>query len=126
MQKKTSSKSSLINDVAIVIIKILTALLILVGIGLPVYLIIWPPPPPEVQTVEAKVSRLWIEQIESDTGGSQIRRVKFDQPQGEGFICNLAPMAMQVWDQLEVGETYQIVVTRAGTTCYLHEVTQLN
>jgi hypothetical protein len=127
MSKKNKLKPSFVSKVAIVIIKILIVILILVGVGLPIYLIGWGhPPPPEIQTVEAEVSRLWIEQVESTSGGSQIRRIEFNKQQGEKFICNLAPMAIQVWGQLEVGETYQIAVTWVGKTCYLHEVTRLN
>jgi hypothetical protein len=122
MKKKANSKPNLAHRAAIIILKLLIGLLILVGVGLPVYLMIWAAPsPPEIQTLEADVNRLWIEQIESDTGGSHIRRIEFKPHQGAKFVCTLAPMAMQLWGQLDVGETYQIEVTRAGRRCYLHD-----
>ena len=127
MSKNSSPKPNFVSNVAIIIIKVLIGLLILVIIGFPIYLMLSADPsPPEIQTVKAEVSRLWVEQIESNTGGSQTRRIEFKQSQGGEFTCNLAPLAISLWGELEVGETYEIAVTWAGTRCYLHEVTRLN
>jgi hypothetical protein len=127
MSEKASSKSNFFGNIAEAIIKVLIVLLIFVIVVLPIYLMASAhPTPPEIQTIEAEVSRLWIEQVESDTGGFRTRRIELSQPQGEIFVCDLAPMARQVWGQLEIGETYQVAATWTGTKCYLHEATKLN
>lgn len=80
--------------------------------------------PPTSDTFVAKVSKLWIEEHESETGGVRVYRVRLERDEDE-VTCTIPTIRVGVWQQLETGIHYEFAVSQTVRGCYINEAVKL-
>ncbi len=103
-----------------------TFVTILVVFG-PIVLIIYKSSEPATsETFVAKVSDMQVEDYTSARGGSRtVYRIWLKKTDKE-FPCMMGPVAVQLWNRLEIGKSYKFAITQSPNICYVNTVTKID
>jgi hypothetical protein len=103
-----------------------TFVTILVVFG-PIVLIIYKSSGPATsETFVAKVNDMQVEDYTSARGGSHtVYRIWLKQNDKE-FPCMMGPVMVRLWDQLEIGKSYEFTITQNPSVCYVNTVTTID
>jgi hypothetical protein len=80
---------------------------------------------PKSKTFVAQVDHLWTQQWYDETGGGVTYFVRLVQDQTE-LICRVPPFQARLWDQLEIGKSYEFTATwTAGKRRYINQAVEV-
>jgi hypothetical protein len=80
--------------------------------------------PPTSKTFIAEVSKIWLEQHESDTGGSRIYRVRLKREEDE-VTCTIPSINISIWQSLETDISYEFSISQTLTGCYVNKAVKI-
>jgi hypothetical protein len=81
--------------------------------------------PATVETFMAEVSKIWIEQHDSNTGGVRVYYVRLKREEDEEMICIVPSIKIGIWQSLEIGTKYRFSVSQTVRGCYINEAVKL-
>jgi hypothetical protein len=80
--------------------------------------------PATSETFVAEVSKIWIEQHDSDTGGFRVHRVSLKREEEE-VTCTIPSIKIGIWQGLETGISYSFSVSQTVRGCYINEAVKI-
>ena len=81
--------------------------------------------PPTSETFVAEVSDKDSELYANEGGSYTILRVRLRRDDEE-FTCRVSPVLIRLFYRLEIGKSYEFLVNRTRTRCYIYEAIEID